>query len=87
MDSQWSGGRVITSYSIHYTKLYELYFNPGPARIAHHHEFLLGYCREFGVALEPFINENRAALMHSSTSFGGQPVIARRVAADRNNFV
>ena len=22
----------------------ELYFNPGPARIAHHHEFLIGYC-------------------------------------------
>jgi len=65
----------------------ELYFNPGPARIAHHHEFLLGYCREFGVALEPFINENRAALMHSSTSFGGQPVIARRVAADTRGHI
>jgi monoamine oxidase len=60
----------------------ELYFNPGPARIPHHHEFLLGYCREFGVALEAFTNDNRAALLHSSTSFGGQPQIARRVIAD-----
>ena len=60
----------------------ELYFNPGPARIAHHHEFLLGYCREFGVALETFVNDNRAALLHSSTSFGGQPQIARQVIAD-----
>lgn len=60
----------------------ELYFNAGPARISHHHEFLLGYCREFGVALETFTNENHAALMHSTTAFGGQPVIARRIHAD-----
>jgi monoamine oxidase len=60
----------------------ELYFNAGPARIPHHHEFLLGYCRDFGVALETFVNDNRAALMHSTTSFGGQPQISRRVHAD-----
>lgn len=60
----------------------DLYFNPGPARIAHHHEFLLGYCREFGVALEPFINANRAALLHSSAAFGGEPQLTRRVVAD-----
>lgn len=60
----------------------ELYFNAGPARIAHHHEFLLGYCREFGVMLEVFTNDNRAALMHSTTSNGGQAVISRRVHAD-----
>jgi len=60
----------------------ELYFNVGPARIAHHHECLLGYCREFGVALETFTNDNRAALMHSTTTLGGQPVISRRVHAD-----
>jgi monoamine oxidase len=65
----------------------ELYFNVGPARIPHHHEFLLGYCREFGVALEAFINENRAALMQSNGSHGGQPVIARRVQADTRGHV
>ncbi len=65
----------------------ELYFNAGPARIAHHHEFLLGYCREFGVALEPFINENRAALLQSSTAFAGQPVISRRIAADTRGHI
>ena len=65
----------------------ELYFNSGPARIPHHHEFLLGYCREFGVALEAFINENRAGLLHSTTSFAGQPVIARRVAADTRGHI
>ena len=60
----------------------DLYFNPGPARIPHHHEFLLGYCREFGVALEIFTNDNRSALLHSTNSFGGQPQIARHVIAD-----
>ena len=60
----------------------ELYFNPGPARIAHHHEFLLGYCREFGVALETFTNDNRAALLHSTSWFNGQPQVAKRVLAD-----
>ena len=60
----------------------ELYFNAGPARISHHHELLLGYCREFNVALETFTNDNRAALLHSETRFGGQPVIARRIHAD-----
>ncbi len=60
----------------------DLYFNCGPARIAHHHEFLLGYCREFGVALEPFVNDNRAALLHSTSAFGGEPQIARRILAD-----
>ena len=65
----------------------ELYFNVGPARIPHHHEFLLGYCREFGVALEAFINENRAALMQSNVSHGGQPVISRRVQADSRGHV
>ncbi|MBT6210038.1 MAG: NAD(P)-binding protein [Woeseia sp.] len=60
----------------------DLYFNPGPARIPHHHEFLLAYCREFGVVLETFVNDNRAALLHSGTAFGGQPVVARRLHAD-----
>ena len=60
----------------------DLYFNPGPARIPHHHEFLLGYCREFNVPLETFSNDNRSALLHSANSFGGQPQIARRVHAD-----
>lgn len=60
----------------------DLYFNPGPARISHHHEFLLGYCRDFEVALEVFVNDNRAALLHSTASFNGQTQIMRRVRAD-----
>lgn len=65
----------------------DLYFNPGPARIPHHHEFLLGYCREFGVPLQTFINDNRAALMHSPAAFGGSPVIRRRVVADSRGYI
>lgn len=65
----------------------DLWFNPGPARIPHHHEFLLGYCREFGVPLETFVNDNRAALMHSPAAFGGQPVIRRRIAADSRGYI
>ena len=60
----------------------ELYFNPGPARIAHHHEFLIGYCREFNVSLENFTNDNRAALLHSPSAFGGTPQVAKTVFSD-----
>ena len=64
-----------------------LYFNAGPSRISHHHEFLLGYCREFGVALETFTNDNRAARLHSTSSFGGQPQMARRVISDKRGHI
>jgi monoamine oxidase len=60
-----------------------LWFNPGPARIPHHHRALLGLCRELGVALEPLVNENRAALLHA----GGPAVPLRRVAADLRGTV
>ena len=59
-----------------------LYFNAGPSRIAHHHEFLLGYCRDFGVELETFTNDNQGAWLHSPNAFGGQPQIARQIVAD-----
>lgn len=60
----------------------DLYFNAGPSRIAQHHEFLLAYCRDFGVELETFTNDNRGAWLHSPTAFGGQPQVARRLIAD-----
>jgi len=59
-----------------------LYFNAGPSRIAQHHEFLLGYCRDFGIALETFTNDNRGAWLHSPNAFGGQPQVARQMIAD-----
>lgn len=65
----------------------DLYFNAGPSRIAQHHEFLLGYCREFGVALETFTNDNRGAWLHSPGAFGGQPQVARKLIADSRGGV
>ncbi len=41
-----------------------LFFNAGPARIPHHHQGLLGYCRELGVPLQVLVNDNRAALVN-----------------------
>ena len=58
------------------------YLNPGPWRIPHHHRTLLHYCKAFGVALEPFIQFNHNAFVHSSTAFGGKPRHYREVAAD-----
>ena len=59
----------------------------GPARIPHHHRAILGYCREFGVELEVFTNDNRAALFHHQDHFEGQPVTARRVMTDARGYI
>ena len=59
-----------------------LYLNPGPWRIPYHHHALLDYCRRFGVALEPFIQLNHNALLHSTTAFGGKPQRVRDIKAD-----
>ena len=59
-----------------------LYINPGPWRIPYHHHAILDYCRRFGVALEPFIQLNHNAFLHSSTAFDGKPKRIREVKAD-----
>ena len=58
------------------------YLNPGPWRIPHHHRTLLHYCKVFGVQLEPFIQFNHNAYVHSTKAFGGEPKHFREVAAD-----
>ncbi|MGC1301658.1 MAG: flavin monoamine oxidase family protein [Caulobacteraceae bacterium] len=58
------------------------YLNPGPWRIPHHHRTLLHYCKQFGVSLEPFIQFNHNAYIHSTDAFGGKPKRYREVAAD-----
>jgi monoamine oxidase len=60
----------------------DLYFNAGPARISQHHPAMLAYCRELRVPLEVLVNDNRAALLQDDAAFGGEPQLARRVAAD-----
>ena len=64
-----------------------LYANLGPARIPYHHRAILGYCKEFGVELEVFTNDNRAALFHNRERFGGEPVAARQVMTDTRGYV
>ena len=51
-----------------------MYFNCGPARIPSTHRNLLHYCRELGVELELFINENKEAYFQDDAMLGGKPV-------------
>ena len=64
-----------------------LYLNPGPWRIPYHHSALLDYCHRLGVALEPFIQVNYNAYIHSSGHFDGQPRRFREVQADLHGHV
>jgi monoamine oxidase len=64
-----------------------LYFNPGPARIPHHHEGILSYCRLLGVPLEVMCNDNRAALMQDDRAFDGAPQLNRRVVNDVRGMI
>lgn len=65
----------------------DLYFNAGPARIPAHHHRILDYCRQFGVALEVFINKNSNAWVQDDHSFGGKPVRAREYLTDARGFI
>ena len=80
---QETGGRQ----RVEFDRQDHLYANLGPARIPHHHRALLRYCKEFGVELEVFTNDNRAALLHNRDSFGGKPVAARQVIADTRGYI
>jgi monoamine oxidase len=54
------------------------YFNAGPARIPSSHRAILGYARKLDVAVEPFINGNRAA----GWDFNGRVIPGRRMLSD-----
>lgn len=62
------------------------YFNPGPWRLPHHHYAVIHYCREFGVALEPFIQENHEAYLHSVSHFNGVPQRLGDVQSDMRGY-
>jgi monoamine oxidase len=64
-----------------------LYFNAGPARIPGHHNALLGYCKEFGVELSPFINDNRNAWVQDDAMFGGRRIRNREYMTDTRGFI
>jgi monoamine oxidase len=63
------------------------YVNPGPWRIPYHHHGMLDYARRLNVPLEPFIQVNYNAYLHSSSAFGGKPQRYRTVQADYNGHV
>jgi monoamine oxidase len=63
------------------------YLNPGPWRIPYHHYAVLHYCQLLGVQLEPFIQTNYNAYVHSTKAFGGKPQRYRHVQADFQGYV
>jgi monoamine oxidase len=64
-----------------------LYLNAGPGRIAHHHVRVIDYCRQFGVALQPYIFASRANLVHSGYVGNGRTTPVRRAFYDLQGHV
>ncbi len=60
----------------------ELYWNAGAARLPSHHQAVLGYCQELGVALEVEINANRSALLLNPAANDGRPIELRQAVND-----
>lgn len=65
----------------------DLYFNAGPARIPGQHQTFLGYAREFGVQMSPWVNDNRNAWIQDDSINGGQRIRNREFMADSRGFV
>jgi len=63
------------------------YLNPGPWRIPFHHHGMLAYAKKLNVALEPFVQVNYNAYVHSSDAFDGKPQRFRHVQADFHGHV
>ena len=51
-----------------------MYFNAGAARIPSSHKNILGYCKELGVDLEVFINENKSAYVQDDKMLSGNRI-------------
>ncbi|ALO45990.1 flavin monoamine oxidase family protein [Pseudohongiella spirulinae] len=64
-----------------------LYFNCGAARLPSSHKNTLNYCKELGVELEMFINENKHALVHDPDLNGGKPMRNIDVSTNLKGFM
>ena len=64
-----------------------LYLNAGPVRIPHHHVHVIDYCRQFGVALQPYIFASRANLVHTGAIGNGKTMQVRRALYDLQGHV
>lgn len=63
------------------------YMNMGPARIPQHHS-TIEYCRELGVPLEPFVNQNADAYsFNDSGPLAGTPIRHRTAKADMYGYM
>lgn len=64
------------------------YMNAGPGRIPQHH-LTLDYCRELGVAIEPFVNQNADAYLYreGTTSLSSKAIRHRTAKADVYGYV
>jgi monoamine oxidase len=65
----------------------DLYLNAGPARIPSTHDRLLEYCRELGVTLSPFVNDNHNAWVQDDAMFAGKPIRNREYVTDARGFM
>jgi monoamine oxidase len=59
-----------------------LYWNCGAGRIPSHHQAVLGYCKELGVALEVEVNMSRGARLVNPAANGGKPIEMRQAVND-----
>lgn len=66
-----------------------IYFNAGAMRIPHHHTVTLGYCRELGVPIEVFVDDNDSAYVYQSKSatLAGKKMRGREIRADLSGYV
>jgi len=66
-----------------------LYYNPGAMRIPHHHRTVLEYCRELGVAIEPFINHCDGTFLYQQKAGGlaGRRVRTREARTDLDGYI
>jgi monoamine oxidase len=64
------------------------YFNAGAARIPHHHEISMHYCRELGVQLEVYNNINEAAFLYNEGkgSLANKPIRIREIHNDMRGY-
>ncbi len=64
-----------------------LYFNAGAARLPSTHANTLHYCRELGVELEMFINENKQAWVQDDNFNDGKPMRNIEVSTNMRGFM
>jgi monoamine oxidase len=64
-----------------------LYLNLGPGRLPYHHRRVLGYCRELGVELQPYVMNTTGNLFQSTEGFRQDPVVYRRIQNDTRGYV